>query len=173
MATILHGPAASGKSHNAEAIAEAYGCNQIIDGWHPSDRKELPVNCLAIMVAGKPPNPHDKAFRLHRLVSIEEALQEIGHPEWIGRDWLAERRKPQHDPVNHPDHYGGANNPYEAIKVIEAWGLGFNLGNVAKYIARTDRKDNALEDLKKARWYLDREIQNRELAVDQRDSKES
>lgn len=73
------------------------------------------------------------------------------------------------DPVNHPDHYGGADNPYEAIKVIEAWGLGFCLGNTAKYISRAGRKTlpgdtfgdafvRNLEDLKKARWYLDREI---------------
>ena len=36
--------------------------------------------------------------------------------------------------VEHPAHYGGADNPYEAIKVIEAWGLGFCLGNTIKYI---------------------------------------
>ena len=60
--------------------------------------------------------------------------------------------------VNHPAHYGGAENPYEAIKVIEAWRLGFNLGNTVKYIARAGRKADALEDLRKARWYLDREI---------------
>lgn len=63
--------------------------------------------------------------------------------------------------VNHPQHYGGGNNPYEAIKVIEAWGLGFCLGNTVKYIARAGKKDEAktLEDLKKARWYLDRHIE--------------
>ncbi|MBY0394563.1 MAG: DUF3310 domain-containing protein [Novosphingobium sp.] len=66
--------------------------------------------------------------------------------------------------VDHPAHYGGADNPYEAIKVIEAWGLGFNLGNAAKYIARSDRKGAPIEDLEKARWYLDREIENRRSA---------
>jgi hypothetical protein len=60
--------------------------------------------------------------------------------------------------VDHPAHYGGADNPYEAIKVIEAWGLGFCLGNTVKYISRAGRKGDAVEDLKKARWYLDREI---------------
>jgi hypothetical protein len=60
--------------------------------------------------------------------------------------------------VNHPAHYGGANNPYEAIKVIEAWSLGFNLGNTVKYISRAGKKGAPVEDLKKARWYLDREI---------------
>jgi hypothetical protein len=66
------------------------------------------------------------------------------------------------DPVNHPEHYGGEDNPYEAIKVIEAWRLGFNLGNAVKYISRAGKKDAALQDLKKARWYLDREISNLE-----------
>ena len=67
--------------------------------------------------------------------------------------------------VNHPQHYGGADNPYEAIKVIEAWQLGFCLGNTVKYISRAGKKDDVLQDLKKARWYLDREISNREKAL--------
>ena len=64
--------------------------------------------------------------------------------------------------VNHPAHYGGADNPYEAIKVIEAWGLGFCLGNVVKYISRAEKKGATIEDLRKAAWYLQREIENRE-----------
>ena len=63
--------------------------------------------------------------------------------------------------VNHPAHYGGATNPYEAIKVIEAWGLGFSLGNAVKYIARAGKKGDAIEDLEKAAWYLNREIEVR------------
>lgn len=61
--------------------------------------------------------------------------------------------------INHPQHYGG-DTTYEAIKVIEAWGLGFCLGNTVKYISRAGKKaaDKELEDLRKARWYLDREI---------------
>lgn len=60
------------------------------------------------------------------------------------------------DVVNHPTHYtlGGI----EVIDAIEAWSLGFHLGNAVKYIARADHKARRLEDLKKARWYLDREI---------------
>jgi len=61
--------------------------------------------------------------------------------------------------VEHPDHYGGENNQYEAIKVIEAWGLNFSLGNVLKYIKRSGKKsDNPLEDLQKAAQYLGFEI---------------
>jgi len=80
---------------------------------------------------------------------------------------------PRHDSneqTNHPAYYGGADNPYEAIKVIEAWGLGFSLGNVLKYISRAGKKgtnplmDTALDDLLKARWYLNREIERLEKA---------
>ena len=67
------------------------------------------------------------------------------------------------DAVNHPPHYGGADNPYEAIKVIEAWSLGFCLGNTIKYISRAGKKGAQVEDLKKARWYLDREIASLEM----------
>lgn len=60
------------------------------------------------------------------------------------------------DPVDHPAHYkvGGI----ETIDFIEAKKLGYNLGNVVKYITRADYKDNKLEDLRKAQWYLTREI---------------
>jgi hypothetical protein len=60
------------------------------------------------------------------------------------------------DPVNHPKHYttGGI----ETIDFIEAKKLGYNLGNVVKYITRSGLKGNQLEDLRKAQWYLSREI---------------
>ena len=63
--------------------------------------------------------------------------------------------------VQHPIYYGGAVDPYEAIKVIEAWNLGFHLGNTVKYISRAGKKDgnSATQDLKKALFYLNREIE--------------
>jgi len=63
----------------------------------------------------------------------------------------------QHDAVNHPPHYtaGGI----ETIDFIEAKGLGYHLGNVVKYITRADHKGDRLENLKKAQWYLNREIE--------------
>jgi hypothetical protein len=62
--------------------------------------------------------------------------------------------------VNHPDHYGGKDNPYEVIKIIEALNVSFHIGNVLKYILRAGKKNSKeLEDLKKARWYLDRYIE--------------
>lgn len=67
---------------------------------------------------------------------------------------------PKKEQINHPDHYGGKDNPFEVIKVIRAWGLTFSLGNVVKYIARAGKKDPSkrIEDLHKAMWYLQEEI---------------
>ena len=71
---------------------------------------------------------------------------------------------PQKEQVNHPQHYGGESNVYEAIKVIEAWDLDFHLGNTVKYISRAGKKgtDKELQDLNKALWYLKRKIENLE-----------
>jgi len=64
------------------------------------------------------------------------------------------------DKINHPSHYkvGGI----ETIDFIEAKELGYHLGNVVKYISRADHKDNKLENLKKAQWYLNRIVSNLE-----------
>lgn len=76
----------------------------------------------------------------------------------------------QQDVVNNPQHYGGVDNVYETIKVIEAWGLdkSFCLANTIKYISRAKKKDptKEIEDLKKARYYLDREIKKLEGKLD-------
>ena len=58
--------------------------------------------------------------------------------------------------VNHPSHYN--RGKIEVIDFIEDQGLSFHLGNVIKYVARAGSKGDKLEDLKKARWYLDRYI---------------
>jgi 2-methylcitrate dehydratase PrpD len=75
--------------------------------------------------------------------------------------------------VNHPAHYGG-DSTYEAIKVIEAWGLDrdFCLGSAVKYISRAGKKnpDLEIEDLRKAVWYCERAIQQRvDAALQARD----
>ena len=58
--------------------------------------------------------------------------------------------------VNHPSHY---NVGIETIDYIESWEMNFNTGNVIKYTTRAGFKENQLEDLEKAKWYLEREIQ--------------
>jgi len=69
--------------------------------------------------------------------------------------------------VNHPQHYGGSENIYEAIKVIDAWELGFSLGNTIKYISRAGKKgkDKELQDLRKGLWYLEHHIEQLEQKI--------
>lgn len=63
--------------------------------------------------------------------------------------------KVEKEMVNHPAHYGGEDNPYEAIKVIVAlgWGEGFCLGSALKYLVRQGKKSDQIQDLEKAAWY--------------------
>lgn len=68
------------------------------------------------------------------------------------RELLAE-----HDPVINPPHYKG-NTDLQSIDVIESFELGYRLGNVVKYVLRAGKKGDRLEDLQKALWYLEREI---------------
>jgi len=72
----------------------------------------------------------------------------------------------KYEHVNHPDHYGGENNPYEVVKIAEATGLDRDayLFNVLKYIVRSGKKNDnpPIQDLKKAVWYLNRRIQTME-----------
>ena len=68
-----------------------------------------------------------------------------------------------HDSVNSPKHY--TRGPVEVIEIIEGFELGYRLGNVVKYVLRAGHKGDRLEDLKKARWYLDREIQQCEESL--------
>ena len=76
---------------------------------------------------------------------------------------LMERIRTNTEAVDSPAHYGGKGNVYEAIKVIEAQGIGneFCLGNCIKYLLRAGEKtESPLEDYKKAKWYLERLITN-------------
>ena len=67
--------------------------------------------------------------------------------------------------INHPPHYN--QGKIEVIDVIEDWGLDFHAGNVIKYVARHKHKGKALEDLRKARFYLDRLIEGLENGSNQ------
>lgn len=68
-----------------------------------------------------------------------------------------------HDPVNHPRHYTDHPSGIECIQITEH--MSFTVGNAVKYLWRADLKADPLEDLRKARWYIDREIQRREKAA--------
>lgn len=96
------------------------------------------------MVMMDKPGSHDRP--LQALVDKCDAL-------------IAENARRRSDAVN-PQHYKGLDP--EPIDVIEAWGLGFALGNVVKYVARADHKGDAIGDLKKAKFYIERELATRE-----------
>ena len=82
----------------------------------------------------------------------------LGH---VPAELLEEVTSPEIE-VDHPEHYR-QDSGLEAIEVIEAWGLNFNLGNVIKYVCRAGLKNSetTLEDLRKAAWYLEREIKSK------------
>jgi hypothetical protein len=77
--------------------------------------------------------------------------------EYVLQSQRALRLDSSDDPVKAPAHYAYGRK-FEPWDVILDWGLGFLLGNVVKYVARAGRKGDALEDLRKAREYLDKEI---------------
>ena len=85
-----------------------------------------------------------------KTITISTSNESIKAPTQI------EMFEPTPDPVDHPAHYkvGGI----ETIDFIEAKKLNYNIGNVVKYLTRADYKGNKLEDLRKAQWYLTREI---------------
>jgi hypothetical protein len=68
-------------------------------------------------------------------------------------------KPPKHDAVSHPKHYTSHPSGIECIRITEH--MGFNLGNALKYIWRADLKNDAIEDLNKAIWYIQRELEKR------------
>ena len=97
-------------------------------------------------------------YKLRGETKLDKAL-EMSKPSAVFLTKSSPKKEVK-DNVNHPSHYkvGGI----ETIDFIEAKSLTYNLGNVVKYITRADHKGNKLEDLKKAQWYLNREIQTME-----------
>ena len=93
--------------------------------------------------------------------NIHGSCQELTPNENITRanKYLNKNNKPiPSDNVNNPRHYN--TGTIEVITVIEDWKLNFNLGNAIKYIGRCEHKNNKEEDIKKAIWYLERELKN-------------
>lgn len=77
--------------------------------------------------------------------------------------------KLKNNPVDHPSHYTSHPSGIEAIEICQH--MSFCLGNVMKYIWRADLKGNALQDLRKAKWYLDKEIWKRTTALEKKAKK--
>ena len=101
------------------------------------------------------PYSNIKSFEDGTLIPSMQVLKRISEALNIDYKEL-DIKEDKKEMINHPSHYNMGK--YEAIDVIEDWNLGFNLGNTVKYISRAGHKDNILQDLKKALWYLDREI---------------
>ena len=79
-------------------------------------------------------------------------MEELQYEEDMEAEWVGEQEM-----VDHPSHYN--QGKIEVIDVIEDWNLDFHLGNTVKYIGRAGYKDDVLQELKKAKWYLERKIQ--------------
>lgn len=116
---------------------------------------------------GNPPN--DSPERRHTVPAEEvQAIISENDKQLGGREYgsKTETEREKKEWVNHPDHYGGADNPYEAKKVIRAWKVNFSVGIALKHIARAGKKvlpgenkdEITIQDLEKAVWYLQDEI---------------
>lgn len=94
---------------------------------------------------------YPKQYRDFKMSNIDDASMSSHCETTVRPIW-----KPKVDIIMKPKHY--TRSSIETWDAIEAWGLNFNLGNVVKYISRAGHKGDTLEDLKKAKAYLDREI---------------
>ena len=103
-------------------------------------------------------NKHKNKIKDKPLSAYERLLKDSLAQARMEQPRIRMQASPSADMVNHPPHYtaGGI----ETIDFIEAKKLGYNLGNVIKYITRSDLKGDKLENLEKAQWYLNREINN-------------
>lgn len=121
------------------------------------EQKEKAQSAPALKLS---PKLASRPIRIQLIKKHEEEVNKVAdllHTVMQGRGKGQPRLRMQGvDNVNHPPHYkvGGI----EVIDFIESKKFNYNLGNVIKYVSRADHKGNRLEDLKKARWYLDREI---------------
>lgn len=82
-------------------------------------------------------------------ITKEQAMNELA-------DHISKNPAPDHDHINHPPHYTSHNSGVECIQITEH--MNFCVGNAIKYLWRAGLKGQAIDDLKKARWYIDREI---------------
>ena len=121
-------------------------------------------NVLAYLEKNPSTKPADVAKKFKMAVQYVYKLRGMSKPSEVFLDKSSPKKEKlimtHHDNVNHPPHYkmGGI----ETIDFIEAKNLNYNLGNVVKYITRAEYKGNKIEDLKKAQWYLNRELFNLE-----------
>jgi hypothetical protein len=92
--------------------------------------------------------------------TIEEQKKVYGEPGFFPSIKDEKNINPIKEMVNHPDHYKG--NKFEVIDIIDDYKLSFSMGNAVKYLLRAGKKDNTIQDLKKAVWYIEHEIKTLE-----------
>lgn len=103
----------------------------------------------------------------YRVIEMAKYLSRVRYgTEYLYERFIQNGELVMNDPVKHPKHYTDHPSGIECIQVTEH--MSFNLGNALKYIWRCDLKLDAIEDLKKAVWYLEREISKREASKDRR-----
>ena len=121
-------------------------CNEVIDNKGVNNHK---IDCSELECEVCPFN------EIARTCQALTPSQNIA----IAKAYLNKNNEPiPSDNVNNPSHYN--TGTIEVITVIEGWKLNFNLGNAIKYIGRCEHKNNKEEDIKKAIWYLERELKN-------------
>lgn len=129
-------------------------CNDILDNNGVNNHK---IDCSNLICEECPfENIHGSCQELTPNQNIERANKYLMER---ANKYLNEHNKTTPtDNVNNPTHYN--TGTIEVITVIEDWKLNFNLGNAIKYIGRCEHKNNKKEDIKKAIWYLERELKN-------------
>jgi hypothetical protein len=98
----------------------------------------------------------DANHAIYNKYATHNTLHEIHYSDFVKGIESAKESEPHPDMVNHPKHYNVKG--FEVIDIIDAFGLNFNMGNALKYLLRADRKGNKEQDINKALWYLQREI---------------
>jgi len=129
----------------------------------PFDEHECHDTMYVVNKAGEMLREEDDNYEFDKEAFNEAChkfFDELADDDQVSDAWYANYEVPEM--VDHPAHYGGKDNPYEVIKVIEAmgWGRDFCLGNATKYVLRAGKKNNHfIQDIEKAIWYLERVLQ--------------
>ena len=126
---------------------------------------EYPVSS-SIFRENNPSLRLEDAWAFNPINGARRSLQELkADPFCIFQtnDFLKSETIERRETVNHPRHYNAHPSGVECITIVEH--MSFNVGNAIKYLWRADEKGNALEDLKKAAWYVQREIEKREKSA--------
>lgn len=125
-------------------------CTRILNEDIKSTEDIINIFCHYISCFDCPFSHHNNEYKKACVMLSTTQLHNIAKQ-------ITDKDKPT-DQVNSPAHYN--QGKIEVIEVIEDWQLNFHLGNAIKYIARCGHKENKEQDLKKAIWYIERELKN-------------